>query len=476
MEGFTWVIRRLLRGFLPKKQDIDSSPDMLAAPPPPPPVPTIQPRSEVTIPNEWLPAINHIREGENVFIAGQAGTGKSTLIRYIRQSTACRVVALAPTGIAALTLRGQTIHSFCHFPPQIITTHHIHSNANNVARAQAVDILIIDEISMVRCDLLDGLDKFMRANGRDSRLPFGGCQVVFVGDPLQLSPVVKPHDIPVLQNMGYHQFSFWGSHAWRGITPIPHNLTAVHRQAADPAFLGLLGRIRWGEIAPDDLTLLNSRVTMNTPINPVPFRPTLTPRRARASSINSFHLQHLPGPVHHYEVELTGTLANVKANAIPCDQHLRLKVSAPVMFIKNNAPAWYNGTIGIVRELSQEYVIVELPLGNHVTVHREVWEDVRYQFVQASGDLTEHIAGTARQFPLTLAWALTINKAQGLGFDHLHVDFSGGAFAGGQVYVALSRCHSLHGLTLAQPLHPNNIMVDQDAVRFMTELGFRQQQ
>lgn len=424
----------------------------------------------IAISEEWETVINHINSGKNVFITGQAGTGKSTLIRHIQRTTPRKVALLAPTGIAALNLRGQTIHSFCHFPPKIITNKHIRTNPPDRAKAQAIDLLVIDEVSMVRCDLLDGLDKFMRENGRDSHQPFGGAQVVFVGDPLQLPPVAKSAEASALECMGYKQFSFWGSHAWSSAAPVPCNLTTVHRQAEDPAFLNILGNMRWGNVNPDDLQTLNACVTPNFRTSNNPFYPTLTPLRRRAAAINDSRLQELPATERRYAAELFGTLANVDEYSLPCEKLLCLKTSAPVMFTKNNAPTWYNGTLGIVRLLEPDHIIVELPNGDHVAVQRAVWEDARYAFDTAQGELRQEVVGKACQFPLTLAWAMTINKAQGLGFSHLHIDLRG-AFAGGQAYVALSRCRSLDGLKLAHPLFPNNVMVDPAALKFMTELG-----
>ncbi len=218
-----------------------------------------EPKPTYEIKEEWIPIIAAFQRGENIFITGQAGTGKSTLISHLRGLTTRKIVMLAPTGIAALNICGQTIHSFCQFPPEVITKKHIKSNKLNRGKAQACDIIIIDEISMVRCDLLGGTDHFMRRNGKDPKKPFGGVQIILVGDPLQLPPVVNKVDERLMLKIGYKQFFFWGCTGWQHSAPVVFELTTVYRQA-EIDFSEILGRIRKGNINNSDIETLNSCV------------------------------------------------------------------------------------------------------------------------------------------------------------------------------------------------------------------------
>ena len=405
------------------------------------------------------------KEGRNLFITGRAGTGKSTLLQLFRNSTHRKAVVLAPTGIAALNVRGQTIHSFFGFPPRPLSSSDIKKRRNR-RLYQSLEVLVIDEISMVRADLLDNIDCFLRIN-RESQLPFGGVQVLFFGDLFQLPPVVATEAENALFQTHYASPYFFSAKVFdQGFEMEQLELRKVYRQE-NRHFLRLLEAIRLNRVDYDDLQDLNERYLPQ--FKPEAFYITLTARNARADAINQRELAQLPLPERIFPATISG---DFKAQLFPTDPALRLRRNAQVMFIKNDPErAFVNGTIGKIINLEDEQVsvAVEDPPGlqRRIEVGRMDWEILRY--VQNSEDPTKidtEVLGTFRQFPLRLAWAVTIHKAQGKTFDKVIIDLGYGAFEHGQTYVALSRCRSLDGIVLKQPLRPRDILTDQRIVDF----------
>lgn len=409
---------------------------------------------------DWLE-----KERRPAFITGRAGTGKSTLLQLFRNTTRKKAVVLAPTGIAALNVRGQTIHSFFGFPPRPLTHKDIKKRRNRHLYRQ-LEVLVIDEISMVRADLLDNIDYFLRLNREDDR-PFGGVQVVFFGDLFQLPPVVaSPAEVSLFQSYYESPYFFSANVLTQGFSIDMLELRKVYRQD-NRRFLRLLEAIRLNQIDYDDLAELNERYLPH--FEPGESYITLTAHNARADAINRRELDRLPGAGRTYVATVTGAF---QPQLFPTDPALRLKENAQVMFIKNDPERQFvNGTIGHVIDLQEGRVTVavETPAGprRHVEVGPMDWEILRYVPGREAPDRIEtEVIGTFRQLPLRLAWAVTIHKAQGKTFDRVIIDLGRGAFEHGQTYVALSRCRTLEGIVLKQPLRPQDIRTDERVVDF----------
>ncbi len=404
------------------------------------------------------------KERKNLFITGRAGTGKSTLLQLFRSSTRKKTVVLAPTGIAALNVGGQTIHSFFGFPPK-----YIHRSEINKRRDRRIynnlDILIIDEISMVRADMLDNIDYFLRLN-RENPAPFGGVQVVFFGDLFQLPPIVNSNS-PEMQLFQSHYQSpyFFASHVMKDFEMDMMELQKVYRQE-NRHFLKLLEGVRLNRIELDELMELNVRYEKD--FIPQDFYITLTSRNDRANAINQQELDRIPLPAQSYYAIVTG---DFNPQLFPTEQALRLKLSAQVMFIKNDPKRQFvNGTIGKVVKLENDAITVLIEENDqmrYVEVEPLDWEILRYEASATDPtDIQSRVVGTFRQFPLKLAWAVTIHKAQGKTFDKVIIDLGSGAFEHGQTYVALSRCRTLEGIVLKQPIRPKDIRTDERIVEF----------
>ncbi len=404
------------------------------------------------------------QKDQNLFITGRAGTGKSTLLRLVQQTTRKRTVVLAPTGIAALHVGGQTIHSFFGFPPRMIQAKDIRKKRNRKLYKN-LDLLIIDEVSMVRADMLDAIDLFLRKN-RENNQPFGGVQIAFFGDLFQLPPViadpVEKQHLALLYDSPY----FFSAHVLQsGFPLVVWELQKVFRQD-NQTFLKLLEAIRMNAATEHTLTQLNQRY--DPFFEPGAFCITLTARNATANAINQKALARLSEKGRIYPARVSGSF---KSSLYPTDEFLTLKVGAQVMCIKNDPKGQYvNGTLGKVAQLNSDSVqilIREKGKDKTLEIQPAEWEILRYAPDPDQANLlrTESV-GSFTQLPLRLAWAVTIHKAQGKTFDQVIIDLGRGAFETGQTYVALSRCKSLEGVYLKQRLRQEDILTDPRIVDF----------
>lgn len=415
--------------------------------------------------------------GTHLFLTGKAGTGKTTFLRHIRTECPKRMVVLAPTGIAAINAGGMTIHSFFQLPfaPYVPSSsfaadgkaaYRFRFGKEKINIIRSMDLLVIDEISMVRADLLDAVDSVMRRY-RDHSKPFGGVQLLMIGDLCQLAPVVKDDEWTILEKY-YDTPYFFSSTALRSTDFCTIELKTVYRQS-DNRFVQLLNCIRENKMTADVLTSLNSRFIPN-------FRPAkndgyirLVTHNNQAHRINAEELAQLPGTPTTFNAEIEGKFPEY---SYPTDLHLQLKRGAQVMFVKNDSSGeqrYCNGTIGEVTALSPTHIEVRCKDSHDiVTVKPEEWTNARYVLDDKSNEIQEEIEGTFKQYPLRTAWAITIHKSQGLTFEHAIID-AGNAFAHGQTYVALSRCKTLKGLVLGTPLSEKAVISDDKVTAFTRE-------
>lgn len=411
--------------------------------------------------------------GANLFLTGKAGTGKTTFLKKLREATSKRMIVLAPTGVAAINASGNTIHSFFQLPfaPYVpgrgfLTADKKYLNVSKQKRRliSSLSLLVIDEISMVRPDMLDAIDAILRRL-RNSTLPFGGVQLLLIGDLRQLPPVVKEAE---WQHLLEHYASpyFFESHALRKAGFQTVELSVVYRQS-DHEFLEILNSIRDGKAGKEILDRLNLRCQpgFNPPDKEGYIR--LITHNRNAAAINEARLSALPYEEYSFEAETEGEFPS---SAYPAEQTLRLKEGAQVMFIKNDTGAnrrYYNGMIGTVSSISEEKICV-LPIGGYevIEVEKAEWENTRYKVEETTKAVVQEAVGVFRQYPLQLAWAITIHKSQGLTFDKAIIDASH-SFAPGQTYVALSRCRSLEGLVLDRPVPPNAVITDSGVNAFI---------
>lgn len=395
-----------------------------------------------------------------LIVTGGAGTGKSTFIRWLARSFEGHVLIAAPTGIAALNIDGKTLHSMCVLPPAWILPEDIKDYKPSIARG--AKLLIIDEISMVNANLLDGVSDFFKKN-RNRDAPFGGLPVVLVGDLFQLPPVVNSN-VRDLFARNYKTSKFHGANAIANSPYYAIELKKAFRQV-DQAFVDLLARIREGIDLNNSLRQFNSacQVTQDPPEGAV----WLSPRNIEVDRRNAAMLARLPEPSVNYEGVLTGKYKN---DRLPSPMLVELRVGAQVMFTKNGNK-WVNGSIGTVQKTLPDKVHVRLlEDGEVVEVAPAVWEQYDYQFNPLTGGIERFIAGTYSQIPLVLAWSVTIHKSQGKTLDRVHIDLGAGAFETGQTYVALSRCRSLERLTLSRPLTAEDVRVDVESQAFYAAL------
>ena len=405
-----------------------------------------------------------------IFITGKAGTGKSTLLKYFVANTKKQVVVVAFTGVAALNVGGETIHSFFKFPPRPIMDNDIRERSNR-GIYKLIDTLVIDEISMVRVDLLDAIDKFMRINGRDISKPFGGIQVVFFGDLFQLSPIVSGIEERQYIESLYKSPWFFDANVLKSYPHKLIELKKVYRQK-DSSFIALLDSIRTGHFDNSHLSQINQRFQArllqngNTPII------TLTCKNDLAAQINEAKLNQLTFPEFTYLGTIEGSFPE---KALPTDTVLKFKQGAQVMFIKNDINRrWVNGTIGKIHSLDNDTIFVEIQNKDSQSIYPvgiEKWEILKYKFDPIAHRLEIKVVGSFSQYPLRLAWAVTINKSQGLTFDNVVIDLGDGAWAHGQTYVALSRCTTYEGISLRKRIGRNDIRVDPEVHRYFSSTG-----
>lgn len=415
---------------------------------------------------EFQSAFRLIQEtNQSFFLTGKAGTGKSTLLKFIVEIIAKNFVVVAPTGIAALNANGETIHSFFRFPlrpllPEDKEIKIFFENSEKRKIISAMDTLIIDEVSMVRADLIDGIDFSLRKNGGNPNLPFGGKQVIFVGDIFQLEPVaLKNTGEWKIINEIYGSTYFYRAKVFQRFNLFTLELKKIYRQT-DPSFISLLDKIRVKEISQSDIAKINSRVVTDDFLNKKEFTITLTSTNALAENVNSIRLTELKSDLFKYQAEVSGEFEESK---FPADSELKLKVGAQVIFIKNDSEKrWVNGTIGQVSDLNENEIKVKLKDGSIHSVEKRIWENTKYHFNKVKKIIEHETIGTFQQYPLKLAWAITIHKSQGLTFDTVIIDFGNGTFASGQAYVALSRVRKFDGLFLKQRINSTDIYVDSE--------------
>ena len=410
--------------------------------------------------DEFVGVFNLIENtSESIFITGKAGTGKSTLLKYFKKNTAKNVAVLAPTGVAAVNIGGQTIHSFFRFPPRLIRKDNIRRRRNSEI-IQKLDTVIVDEVSMVRADLMDGIDYALRVNRDEMKLPFGGVQMVFFGDLFQLAPVVEKETRDILEQL-YDGPYFFKAKVFNKLHLRYVELSKNYRQS-DAQFLDLLNKIRNKTQGNDDLDLLNKRVRRIIP------RDTkqcviLTTTNNRANLINEEKLAGLSDKEYKYEAAIT---KKFDESACPTEYCLRLKKGAQVILIRNDLDKrWVNGTIAEIAALSPDSIKVSINGAIH-EVAKSSWEKIEYEYNQDEDKIEEKIIGIFEQYPIKLAWAITIHKSQGQTFDNIVIDLGAGAFTHGQVYVGLSRCTSLGGIILKRPVIASDIIFDERVHEF----------
>jgi ATP-dependent exoDNAse (exonuclease V) alpha subunit len=421
----------------------------------------------VTPPPEFVRAVDFTRQDDgHLFVTGRAGTGKSTLLRALRDHIEDESVVLAPTGLAAVNVGGQTIHSFFGFPPRLIRPDDIRRSRNG-RLMRKLKVIIIDEVSMVRSDLMWAIDQSLRVNRGRPREAFGGVRLMLFGDLHQLPPVIQGDVAEHLESEYGGPFFFQVPALDEGAGVSLLELDQVFRQS-DEAFLHVLNRIRDGDATEEDLKILNERTHPIRTLGEGDPYVILTPTNAAAQRINMAFLDALTTREHTYDAGITGEYSEA---AHPTDASLLLKEGAKVILLRNDPDKrWVNGTIARVARLEEKRVWIELDGKTH-EIEQVSWEARRYAYDQAAEKIVENVTGTFRQFPLRLAWALTIHKSQGLTLDKVYIDLGRGTFAHGQAYVALSRCRSLEGLALARPLRPADILFDRSAMGYRDKFG-----
>jgi ATP-dependent DNA helicase PIF1 len=407
--------------------------------------------SNIQVNEEWQAAIAAVEEGNNVYITGAAGTGKSTLLHYVRSRTSKAHAVVAPTGVAALNVGGQTIHSFFKFPPWHIDPITIRGNCSDLF--QRLQLLIIDEISMVRADLMDAIDIFLQKSRRTAA-PFGGVQLVLFGDLYQLPPVVDSNELHVYLTEKYGGRYFFQANAFDHFQPKRIALVNNYRQK-DHAFLDVLWKVRTGKPDEADIAALNDRYVPVSPDDETYVH--LTSTKIAARQRNALFLDRIKSELHISRARIAGKFSE---SVYPTDVLLKLKIGAKVMMVKNDRYGrWVNGTIGRIAGFGKDSIDVDIDGQTH-TVARENWEKTRYLYNRSEGRVIHEVVGTFVQYPVCLAWAITIHKAQGHTLNKICIDLGQKAFDHGQAYVALSRCTSLDGIVLRRPITMDDIIVD----------------
>jgi ATP-dependent exoDNAse (exonuclease V) alpha subunit len=420
---------------------------------------------------EFSHALDLMENGRrSLFVTGRAGTGKSTLLEHFRNITNKQVAVLAPTGVAALNVKGQTIHSFFGWKPDITpeTVRKLRSNKENVY--QKLDAIIIDEVSMVRADLLDCIDRFLRLNGPDAGAPFGGIRMVFIGDLYQLPPVVAGAEKAAFETL-YETPYFYSALVFRTLETDFVELTKVYRQHNEE-FIVLLNSIRNNSITEEGFEMLNARCQADFEPPEDDFYICLTTTNSMAREINTGRLSRLKSPLQTYTAAIEGQFGK---EYLPTAVELEVKAGAQVMMLNNDArQRWVNGSVGkiidIVSQRDEDIIVVELNDGEVHEVKPHTWEIFR--FYLNNDKLESEVVGSFTQYPMMLAWAVTIHKSQGKTFEKVIIDIGRGAFAHGQTYVALSRCTTLEGIILKKPILKKHVWTDYRIREFLTRYQY----
>jgi ATP-dependent exoDNAse (exonuclease V) alpha subunit len=442
-----------------------------------PPAPTSLSSPTIEINPEFRRALDVMETtGRHIFITGKAGTGKSTLLDYFRNATRKKVAVLAPTGVAALNVRGQTIHSFCRFKPDITLDKVKKISGKGAALYKNLDAVIIDEISMVRADLLDCVERFLSLNGPHPKKRFGGLQMIFIGDLYQLPPVVTYAERNVFSTQ-YETPYFFSSRIFNEPTFDMEfvELEKIYRQTEED-FIRLLNAIRNRSVTEEDIGRLNRRCDAGFVPPDEDFYIHLTSTNDLAYKRNQEKLALLPGRTFRYQGLLEGKFDK---SHLPTDELLELKRGAQVMMVNNDPNGrWVNGSIGRVvgvekAKSSPDALAVELRDGFEVDVEPYTWEIFKLDFDEREGKLFTETIGSFTQYPLRLAWAITIHKSQGKTFDKVVIDIGRGTFAHGQVYVALSRCTNFEGIVLKKEIKKSHIRMDWRVIKFLTRYQYR---
>jgi len=400
---------------------------------------------------------------DHFYITGKAGSGKSTLLAYFRSITQKNTAVLAPTGVAAIRVKGQTIHSFFGFPPKVIQTRHI-KKVRQIELLQNLETLIIDEISMVRADVFDAIDYSLRVHRKKLTQPFGGVQVIVFGDLFQLPPVVNMDESSLLERIYPSGQFFFHSNIFQDAQFKTLELQSIYRQK-DDHFIYLLNAVRDGSITHSQIDNLNDSLVDNFEMDEGKI--ILTTTNARASGINQNYLKQLSSEEFSYRAQATGQFYK---ELFPTDEVLKLKKGAQVIMIKNDPEKrWVNGSIGTIHDIAEKKIKVKI---NHkiYEVKKEKWDRIQYSYDDDQQEVLENVTGSFKQYPMRLAWAITIHKSQGQTFEKVIIDMSQGSFAPGQLYVALSRCISLEGIELLRPLKKSDVIVNKQLIGFQDRL------
>lgn len=435
-------------------------------------------RKKIELNEQFRRALGFMEDTDkHVFITGKAGTGKSTVLEWFRAHTKKKVVVLAPTGVAALNVKGQTIHSFFKFKPDITldSVKKLDPKRRGANLYKKLDAIVIDEISMVRADLLDCVDKFMRLNGPYKKLPFGGVQMIFIGDLYQLPPVVTGQEKEIFK-IHYPSPYFFDAKVFAEVETEFVELEKIYRQK-DQEFIDILNTVRNNSAGDAELSALNQRLSQDFEPPNDDFYICLTTTNALSDDINEKELGKLSGKPIKYTGVVSGQF---DLGHLPTDIELKVKKGAQVMLLNNDsAGRWVNGTVGKIINIEEgkdgddDTVWVEVAGGQVEAVLPYTWEVFNFKFNENSGSLEAEMVGSFTQYPLRLAWAVTIHKSQGKTFDRVIIDIGRGTFAHGQLYVALSRCTSLSGMVLKRPLSKKHILMDWRVVRFMTSYQYK---